>query len=371
MVWKMEAGFTLKMPLTADRLAANAKQLGALDLLNLNEACQAPQQTVSEQVNRSLDGLNRYPDIKREELSQAVAQQTGVSPQCQVWGAGASDLLYRAFNATAIAGKNAVAPTPTFWGYERIYRLTQVEIRRVEIRKDCRTHVQDILDAMDENTSLVSLVTPANPTGLSLSHDDIITLATQVPDDVLLLIDEVYFEFAQNKLNAVELLRQHRKGHWGVLRSFSKAYALASARIGYALCSTEGVAHRLIESGLNFPVSGLSFSAAYAVFTDRDFLKNIVDTTCQQRDFIRSELESLGLSPLHCDTNFVSVELPIAATESLALLKNSGIVCGQWNHPNFANYIRITVGTELENKRLIEAIKQLLLPLRASNLVVS
>ena len=359
MIWQMHEGFQLKTPLTADKLK-EANKWGEITLLNLNEAPESPIAQVETQLQQEIDSLNRYPDIKRAELSQAVAEQTGVPAEHQAWGAGASDLLYRAFNAVALQGKNAIAPTPTFWGYERIYRLTNVDIRRVELSQDCTTSIDQILAEIDDNTGLVSIVTPANPTGLSVTEDELITLAQRVPEDVLLLVDEVYFEFARDKLDSVKILSEYRKGCWAVLRSFSKAYALASARIGYALCSDEGVAHRLIESGLNFPVAGLSFAAANAVYQDPDFLTTVLKETIKQRQWISDELVKIGLEPLESDTNFVSVKLPIPAEQALLGLKEQGLVCGQWNHPEFANYIRITVGTAEENVQLVKALNQVL-----------
>ncbi|TBR41977.1 histidinol-phosphate aminotransferase family protein [Marinomonas agarivorans] len=368
MVWKMKEGFTLQTPLTNDKVAEKPEELGHLSLLNLNEAYHPPREVVEESIVDVCNELHRYPDIKYNKLSRAVSDRTGVPVENQAWGAGASDLLYRAFNAVAKSNKKAVAPTPTFWGYERIYRLTGVDIERVELRSDCQTYAQDILNVVDDNTALVCLVTPANPTGLSMKKEDLIQLASELAPEILLLIDEVYFEFAEDSINAVELLKEFRNGHWAVLRSFSKAYALASARIGYALCSSEDVAHKLIESGLNFPVSKTSFSAAYAVYTAPNFLKNIVKTTCLSREWIVSQLKSLSLNPIASDTNFVSVELPISSKESLLYLKEAGVVCGQWNHARFANYIRITVGTQEENQKLVNSIRQLLLSVELETL---
>lgn len=360
MPWLMEEGFTLKTPLTNDHILDNAGQFDELNLLHLNEAFESPAELVKGDITQTLESLNRYPDIKRGPLSRAVSKKTGVEVSCQAWGAGASDLLYRAFNAVSNAGKNAVAPTPTFWGYERIYGLTKVDIRRVEIADDYQIHAKDILAAMDDNTGLVSVVTPGSPTGISMAEEDLIELAQKIPADVLFLIDEVYFEFAQNKLDMIELLRQHRQGHWAVLRSFSKAYALASARIGYALCSSEDVTHRLIESGLNFPVSSLSFSAAYAVYTDEKFLTDMVHTVSERREWMYQELLALGLAPLKSDTNFVSVSLPLPSVQSLPALKEAGVLCSAWNHPSYLNHIRITVGNEQANQQVISAITALL-----------
>lgn len=360
MVWLMEPGFTLKTPLTNDRIVDNPDQFNDISLLHLNEAFDSPSELVEGSLLNSLDSLNRYPDIKRAALSRAVEKNTGVSVACQAWGAGASDLLYRAFNAAKNAKKNAIAPSPTFWGYERIYGLTQVDIRRVNIRNDLQIHATDILAEIDENTGLVSVVTPGSPTGVSMTEDDLIVLAKEIPDDVLFLIDEVYFEFAENNIDTIALLRQHRKGHWGVIRSFSKAYALASARIGYALCSSEDVANRLIESGLNFPVSSLSFSAAHAVYTDKTFLSNMVNTVKERRAWLYQQLEKIGLKPIPSDTNFISVELPIPAQQTLSILKDDNILCSQWNHSSFPNYIRITVGSDKENNKFITALTKLI-----------
>ncbi|MGO3344489.1 MAG: pyridoxal phosphate-dependent aminotransferase [Marinomonas sp.] len=360
MVWLMDKDFTLKTPLTNDHISENPEQFSNISMLHLNEAFEAPADLVKAGVAHSFDSLNRYPDIKRAALSRAVADNTGVEPKCQAWGSGASDLLYRAFCAVKNAGKNAIAPTPTFWGYERIYGLTQVDIRRVEIRSDLQMHAADILAAVDENTALVSVVTPGSPTGISMTEGDLLALAKGIPDDVLFLIDEVYFEFAKESLNAIELLRKHRTGHWAVIRSFSKAYALASARIGYALCSSEDVANRLIESGLNFPVSSLSFSAAHAVYTDPKFLTNMVTCITQRRAWMHQQLEVMGLNPIPSDTNFISVKLPIPAPQALAILKESKVLCSQWNHPSFPNYIRITIGSEEANQQFVNALSALL-----------
>ena len=220
-----------------------------------------------------------------------------------------------------------------------------------------------MIDAIAPNTGVMTFSTPANPSGLAVPEADIIKFATDTPDHILLLVDEVYVEYAafDGATDMVALLRKYRpNGKWLILRSFSKAYAMAGARIGYGLASDQDLAARLENDTINFTVSSLAFAAALPAYLDNQRLTKILSENKQQRVKFEADLQSLGLEYLQPSANFISVKMPREASYYIEKLFNNKIVCAGWNDPNFPNYLRVALTNDEERIKFISALKLLL-----------
>ena len=136
----------------------------------------------------------------------------------------------------------------------------------------------------------MTFATPANPSGLSVPADQIAEIARAVPTNILLLVNEVYHEFAafDGEPDLLDILRRERTAPWLVLRSFSKAYRLAGARVGYGLASDENTAHRVQEHAVNFATPSLGFAAPLAVWRDQESLAETLDLNQRERDALRA-----------------------------------------------------------------------------------
>ena len=156
-------------------------------------------------------------------------------------------------------------PVPTFWGYRALVAAAEAETTFTRLNSDGTINVEGVKQAINDQTKLVFCVTPNNPTGLVLPEDDLNQLITQIPNDVLFVVDEAYFEFAafSGGPDVVKALKE-RAGPWIIVRTFSKAYAMAGMRIGYALCSDAVLAQALRKTTCVFNVPILAMFAAEA-----------------------------------------------------------------------------------------------------------
>lgn len=353
---------SLVAPTTHDQLIEQGCDMSAVSLLSLNESPLPPSVCTQDSVADIVADVNRYPGNFLQGLVDAVAARTGMAADRQVWAAGANDLIYRCLSICAQASKDFVLSHPNYWGYERAIKLTRVGASRVPIHADGRTDVRALIGAVNNRTGIVAVTTPGNPSGLSVSEEELAEVARRTPQSALLVIDEVYHEFAHHAggPDVLKVLNEHRDGPWLVLRSFSKAYCMAGARVGFALASHPELATRIQSHAMNFCVSSLGFKLAYAAWCDTDGLARYLDANAANREILRDALRKLGLSPMESHTNFVSVPMPLAAADILPHLRDHNVYCAGWNTPAFANFLRIGIGADQDIERLIPALKTVL-----------
>lgn len=351
-----------KPPPTRDYLFSQGQDADALHLLGLNEAPFAPSDRVASALQRAAHYLNRYPDNVHEELTKAVEARHHIPAERQVWGSGAGELIYRAVALATQAGFNIVSHAPTFWGYERVFLLQKARVHRTGLKPDGTLDVEAFLSAIDRDTGIVTFATPGNPSGISLSEDEIVHIARNTPDNALLMADEVYHEFCAHEggPDVLDILQRVRKAPWIVLRSFSKAYRLAGARVGYGFASDNATARRIRERSLNFTISSTGFAAALAAFEDRQELEKYLIHNADIKNKLSENLRAIGLQPMPSAANFVSVEMPQPSSEIIPELANKKIICAGWNHPDFPNNIRIGIANEASNAAVVEALRQMI-----------
>ena len=182
-----------------------------------------------------------------------------------------------------------------------------------------------------------------------------------VPDNVLLCVDEAYYDFGLHAggPNVLDVLKT-RKGPWLTVFTFSKAYAMAGMRIGYALCSDGELAQALQKTTCVFNVPILAQYAGEAALNDIDYLDFILENTATGRTQIFEGLNELGLKPIPSVGNFVSCPVPINGRECMTAMLDKGVQINAWADAGYENHIRITVGTEEDNAACLAALKEVL-----------
>jgi histidinol-phosphate aminotransferase len=208
-------------------------------------------------------------------------------------------------------------------------------------------------------TKLVFVCNPNNPTGTIVGRKQLDAFVEVLPDHVVLILDEAYFEFVDDEdyPNALEYIREGRNVVG--LRTFSKLYGIAGLRIGYTLASPEltAVMERVREP---FPVSRVAEAAALAALDDEEFKNRVLVNNQESRRFFYQNFDKLGLSYAETHTNFMFVDLGTDAKEAAQALLERGYLIRPgtpWKHPNF---IRITFGTMEENRGFLDALTAVL-----------
>jgi histidinol-phosphate aminotransferase len=327
--------------------------------LHLNEPSFPPAPRVLEVLRRAEHMLGRYPDGAGTALRAALAARLGVGEERIVLGAGSDELIALSAAAFLAPGAHCVVPTPSFPRYRTCALLQGAVLTEVPVDVGGALDV-DAMATAARGATLVFAASPNNPTGAMLAACELQRFVTRIDGQALLVLDEAYFEFgrAAGGPDGLQLLGE-RRGPWMVLRTFSKAYALAGLRVGYAVVSDPALAEALNRSRSLFNVSALAQAAALAALEDERYAIEQVGRTVASRERLRGQLEALGFTCLPSAANFLTVALPLPAGDAIAQLAAEGILVASVGPAPFDRHIRITVGSEADHARLLEALARL------------
>ena len=300
-----------------------------------------------------------YGDQAYVRLRAALSAATGTPPHRIIPGAGADELIRLVTTMVVGPADTVVIPTPTFAMFAVEARLAGARVVEVPRAHPSERQTVDEIRATAKATGarLVWLCSPNNPTGDRYSHDEIAALAEGLP--AVLAVDAVYQELAEVETGlpaeALSLLpRQDRLPNLLILRSLSKAYGLAGARVGY-LQVPDGLAARFEAARLPLAIGGPSEAAALGALSDipaaRDRLAEIV----KERDRLQGVFARLGWQVCESHTNFLLVR-PLDAADTAALLLARGLPVRSYSSGPLVDWLRITVRAPAENDRLLEAL---------------
>ncbi|MEE2746252.1 MAG: histidinol-phosphate transaminase [Pseudomonadota bacterium] len=329
--------------------------------MGLNECAFEPSPRIKQAILGNVDKIARYPDAQPPFLSDKIATLFEVQPDQVVWGNGSEELIKGVIDLSVSPGDGIILPVPTFWGYRAMVTAAEAEVEFVESRSNGKVNTDDMLAVLKKNTKLIFCITPNNPSGELLSQGLIEKLAKNIPDEVILAVDEAYFEFGQfiGGPNILSILKK-RSGPWIVIRTFSKAYAMAGMRVGYAICSDSVLAQALKKTTCVFNVPILSIAAAEAALSDEEHLDYMMNKVVEGRTQFSQGLVKMGLSPLPSATNFVSVEVPLLGKELVRNMLLENIQIHAWPDPGYEYFVRITIGEQADNLYCLRILKKLL-----------
>ena len=313
--------------------------------LSSNECAEAPLPSVSSAMQASLAGVNRYPDMGAVELRTALADHLGVDADQVAVGTGSSALCQQLVVATSGPGDEVIFPWRSFEAYPIFAQIAGATPVAVPLTDDHRVDLAAMADAITKRTRMVFVCNPNNPTGTTITNDEFDAFMDRVPEGVLVALDEAYFEYNTATDGPLATEAVTRYPNVIGLRTFSKAYGLAGARVGYAFGP-----RRLIEAlnkvAVPFSVSSVAQAGALASLEAQDELLERVAHTIAQRTRVAEEL-GLGES----QANFIW--LPGAKQELADRLADGGVLVRV-----FPEGIRVTVTNEAETNTFLEAYQR-------------
>jgi histidinol-phosphate aminotransferase len=332
--------------------------LESLALMATNENPLGPSPKAVEAIKAESGKVNRYPQGPCTYLKRKVTASLGIDERMIVFSNGADNCL-RIIGCTFLnTGDEVIVAHPTF----PVYGIVAGVMGAVPVEVPLKNHTHD-LAAMAERigakTKLVFVCNPNNPTGTIVGRKQLDAFVKALPDHVVLILDEAYFEFveAEDYPNALDYIREGR--NVVSLRTFSKLYGIAGLRIGYILACPEltAVMERVREP---FPVSRVAEAAALAAVDDEEFKKRVLANNEESKRFFYQSFDKLGLSYAKTHTNFMFVDIGIDAKEASRALLERGYLIRPgtpWRHPSF---LRITFGTMEENRGFVSALSEVL-----------
>ncbi len=293
-----------------------------------------------------------YPDPKAEELKRAISGYLGVSEKCIAIGNGSDELVDLICKAFMDPGDEVLIPLPTFSEYELACQINGGRPRFVEL-SDFKWDGKVLAKALTK-ARLTFIGRPNSPTGNSISEEGLEEL---LATGKLVVVDEAYGEFAD--YSAVD--KVEKRDNLLVLRTFSKAFGLAGLRVGYVLGASKLI-QVLERIRAPFSVNSLAQVAAVAALGDEKFLRRVKNVVKNGREYLQRELSKLGLRVLPSDANFIMANVGGLGTDAPSFcdfLARQGILIRDLSGFRGAgsNWVRITVGTPEQNKRLVLMIK--------------
>ena len=319
-----------------------------------NECPYDPFPAVVEAVGRAAASLNRYPDNGTHALRAAVAAFLDVQPD-QIWlGGGSNELMFVTALAVGGPGTSAVYADPSFGLYRIATQVALADGIEVPLDADHRHDLEAMLAAIRPDTSVVYLCNPNNPTGTHVGADQVTAFVEAVPPDMLVVIDEAYYEFATAPDFASALPLARRRENVVVAHTFSKAYGLAGLRVGYFAGSAATLA-QLRRIQLPFSVSTLAQVAALEAIKHQDLVAERMAANQTGLMAVEAGLRDRGIDFAASQTNFVYVRPPIGAAECFEALQERGVIVR-----DVGGAVRVTVGTVEENQRMLEALDAVL-----------
>lgn len=327
--------------------------------LNTNENPYPPSPKVVDAVQAVLthqaDALRLYPDPDATALKQAIAKQQNVDVSQVFVGNGSDEVLAHIFKAFFIQQEPILYPDITYSFYPVYSQFFGVQTKQIPLNEKFEI---DISDYEQENGGII-ITNPNAPTSIALGLDKIEQLLKANPNRVI-VIDEAYVDFGAE--SAVELISRYE--NLVVCQTTSKSRSLAGLRVGFAI----GQAHLIaaleaVKNSFNsYPIDRFAIAAAVASFEDQDYFQEQCEKVIASREKLVANLTELGFNVLPSKANFIFATHSLHDAAQLAeKLREQGIIVRYFNKPRINQFLRITIGTDEQNQRLVDTLKMLII----------
>ena len=309
-----------------------------------------------EAMKRAMDGLNLYPDGGLQ-LRQVLAEQFELKLENVIAGSGSEGIMSTIIRAFLCDEDEVLTTEAAFIGFQVLAKSRGVKYRTVPY---CNWHydLPALAAAINANTKIIYLANPNNPTGTIFTKHQFDEFYKHVPERVLIILDEAYFEYAKDDPKYPDSMH-YRYDNVITLRTFSKIYGLAGARIGYGFAHEELI-RNLLKVKLPFEPSTPAQAAGIAALSDKEFLHRSLELNARGLRYLTAGLEDFGLTAVPSQANFVMMVLPEAqdAERVFEELLSQGVVVRPLKAFGLPNCLRISTGTDEDNRLSVEALRR-------------
>ena len=320
-----------------------------------NENPLGPSPRAVAAIRAKLDQLNLYPDGDCFYLKQGLAKKLGVAPESVIFGNGSNEIIELAVRTFMRPGDQAVMARQAFVVYQLVIQAVGGKSTTVPLSNF--THdLAAIADAITPQTRIVFLANPNNPTGTIYRREEWESFLDKISRDVLLIVDEAYFEYVQDGSYPDSLCYHTENRAILTLRTFSKLYGLAGLRIGYGVAAKELISlmQRVRQP---FNVNAAAQWGALAALDDVDHVRRSLEANRQGLEYLQTEFTKLGLQFVPSQANFILVRVG-KGQDVFDQLMRQGVIVRPMGGYQFPEHVRVTVGTMEENHKLIDALKK-------------
>jgi len=336
------------------------RELGITGSIKLasNENPLGPSPLAVQAIMDKVHTLHRYPDGSGYHLKKKLSEKYGLPPSWIILGNGSNELIELIIRTFLSPGEQVIQAFPTFLVYEKMVKGAGGHITSVPLT-NFGVNLKEISKAITPRTKIIFINNPNNPTGSFLLKEEMLTFLREIPDDIIVALDEAYIEFSSDKrgANGLELIKEHPL--LVVLRTFSKLYGLAGLRIGYGFAS-EKIIDYMNRVRQPFNANSLAQAAASAALEDVEFVSQTLRTVREGLRYLYKGLDEMGVEYIRSQTNFFLVKVPEGGKRIYELMLKEGVIVRAMDSYGLPDYIRINAGLQEENERFIRTLRKVL-----------
>ena len=336
------------------------RELGLKEVIKLasNENPLGPSPKAVSALRNALAKINRYPEGSCFFLRRALSKKLKLKPGNLIFGNGSDEIIDIIIKTFTGINDEILTGDVTFLEYKIIAQQNGRKAVSVPL-KDFKYDLTALKAGITSKTKVIFIANPNNPTGTYINKQEVADFLSGLPDNILVVFDQAYLEFAGKKdfPGALDYLKQNK--NIIILRTFSKIYGLAGLRIGYAIAREEFIRH-LERCRQPFNVNSLAQAAAQAALADRAFVQRTQKLVRVEKRYLYKELSGLTLKFVPSAANFILMDLGRDGLQTAKEFLKRGVIVRDMKQYGLENFIRVTIGTNKENKKFIKELKNIL-----------
>lgn len=344
----------------AKSLESINRELGETEIIKLagNENRLGSSALAKEAVKNFVEELSFYPDFDVTLLRERLSKDLKVKGEQLIFGNGSFELLSLIAKAFISKGEESIIPEITFGWYQSVTLQMGGKIEWVPL-KEHKIDLDEIKARINQNTRVIWICNPNNPIGTFINEATLKNFLKDVPKDVIVVLDEAYYEFADDSSypDSIKLLEDYK--NIIILRTFSKVYGLASLRLGYGIADSEFISYLYkVKEPIN--VNMVAQVAALASLDDQEFKNKVLDNNKKSKQLYYDELDKLNLEYIKTQGNFIMINTKLNGDLVTEEFLKRGIVIRSGVEFKMSEWIRISIGTYEENIKVLDVLKEII-----------
>lgn len=337
------------------------KELGIEEVEKLasNENPLGPSPKAIEAIKKEVENIHIYPDATAMTLRKAIAEKHGLNYANVVVGNGGEQVLQMIAQTFINEGDEAIMATTTFGMYgSSVSHMGGVPVKLP--LKDYKHDLEGFINKINEKTKLIYVCNPNNPTGNIMTKDEIDFLVKNVPEDIVIIFDEAYYDYAKVNQDYPETLNiLKERPNTIILRTFSKVAGIAGVRVGFALASEEIVTEMGKVKGV-FNVNKLAQAGALGALADKEHIEKTVELNYKSMGMMKEYFEERGLEYIKSNANFIFVNINMDSRIVFQKLMESGIIIRPGYLWKWDNWIRVSTGSMEQTEKFLVKLHRVL-----------
>lgn len=335
------------------------RKLGLKEVVKLasNETSIGPSPLAVEAVKKEAENINLYPEATSRLLREKLAHKLKIDKEMIIFGNGADDVIDLIGMAFVNEGDEVITSETTFPAYRTAAKIMGGKLISVKLH-DYAFNLEEIAQRINKRTKIIFICNPNNPTGTIVNKEAVDKFMKQIPNDIIVVFDEAYYDYVENNNYTSGLSYILEGKNVIILRTFSKIAGIAGVRIGCGIAKP-GLIDYLRRVVNPFTTNRLAQVAALASLDDEEHRRKVLSSNQEGKKYLYRELKKLELFYVPTETNFIFIDVKEDSEVIFNKLLKKGVIIRPGKLYGCSNFIRVTIGTPYENKKFIQAIREI------------